>query len=88
MEYNKLKELGYEVGPNTEEFLGLYKMTQTTVYRLLFNKKLKNYRHDSFTNGYGTEPEEIGPAFITLDLHNAIVEVVKLLEWNKEESNV
>lgn len=82
MNYENLKELGYELMYDDAVKLLFVKMTDRVVYRLIFLKNEKNYKHDAFLNDI--ESESIGEAYIGLKLHKAIGEIIQLLGWDGE----
>lgn len=82
MSYQNLEELGYELMYDDPVKLLFVKMTDRVVYRLIFLKTEKNYKHDAFLNG--AKSESIGEAYIGLKLHKAIGEVILLLGWDGE----
>lgn len=82
MNYENLEELGYELMYDDAVKLLFVKMTDRVVYRLIFLKNEKNYKHDAFLNDI--ESESIGEAYIGLKLHKAIGEIIQLLGWDGE----
>lgn len=84
MNYENLKELGYELMYDDAVKLLFVKMTDRVVYRLIFLKNEKNYKHDAFLNDI--ESESIGEAYIGLKLHKAIGEIIQLLGWDGENN--
>ena len=84
MNYENLKELGYELMYDDAVKLLFVKMTHRVVYRLIFLKNEKNYKHDAFLNDI--KSESIGEAYIGLKLHKAIGEIIQLLGWDGENN--
>ena len=84
MDYKNLEELGYKVMYDDAVKLLFVRITDRLIYRLIFLKNEKNYKHDVFLNDM--EAEGVGEAYISLKLHKAIGEVILLLGWDGENN--
>ena len=84
MEYENLENLGYKLMYDDVVKLLFVKMTDRVVYRLVFLKNEKNYKHDAFSNDM--KSESIGDAYISLRLHKAIGEIIDILGWDGENN--
>ena len=84
MDYKNLEELDYKLMYDDAIKLLFVRMTDRIVYRLVFLKNEKNYKHDAFLNDM--ESQSIGEAYINLKLHKAIGEVILLLGWDGENN--